>query len=957
MHKETNKRVREANGLPEVPEQGGRPGVSRKGGGEVITVIEDERSLLRMLIDNVPDHIYIKDAQSRFVLANAALARHMGVNSSDELIGKTDFDFYPKDLATLFCFTERTVMESGRPLVNKQEPGLDREGNKMWFLVNKIPLRGGDGTVVGLVGSSRDISQLKRVEELVLGQSALFNGINRVLRETLTSDSDEDIARACLAVACGLTDSSFGFIGELNPAGRFDTIAISDPGWDACRMPKSDAVKVTKDMEVRGIWGAVLKGEKPLLINDPSSHPGSVGVPSGYPPITSFLAVPFKRKGKIVGIIALANKKSGYGPGDQKAIEDLSAAFVEALYRKRAEEALRDSEALFHSLVESIPLNVFRKDLEGRFVFGNELFCRTLGKPVQEIVGKTDFDFFPKELAEKYRADDKTVAQTQKLFEDVEEHQKPDGEKIYVQVFKAPVRNFKGEVVGTQGIFWDVSDRKRTEQALKDSKALYLSLVESLPMNVFRKDLEGTFTFGNKLFCETLGRPLEGIIGKTDYDFFPKELADKYRADDGRVARTGQVFEDVEEHQKPSGEKIYVQVFKTPVRNFKGEVIGTQGMFWDVTERKRVEEALVHERYLMNSLMDSFPDSIYFKDQQSRFTKISTSQAQRFGLTDASEALGKSDFDFFTEEHARPAFEDEQEVMTTGQPIVGKEEKETWPDGKARWVSTTKMPLRDKEGKIVGTFGVSRDITDRKEAEDELKRTAAELARSNTDLEQFAYVASHDLQEPLRMVASYAQLLEKRYRGKLDSDADDFISFIVDGATRMQALINALLTYSRVGTRAKPFEPTDCEEVFERVFTNLQMAMYESSAIVSHDQLPTLMADGAQLEQLFQNLIGNAIKFRGKEPPRVHVSAEQYGNEWLFSVQDNGIGIDMEYAERIFVIFQRLHSRSEYPGTGIGLAVCKKIVERHGGRIWVESQPGKGSTFYFTIPIAGEQQL
>ncbi len=245
------------------------------------------------------------------------------------------------------------------------------------------------------------------------------------------------------------------------------------------------------------------------------------------------------------------------------------------------------------------------------------------------------------------------------------------------------------------------------------------------------------------------------------------------------------------------------------------------------------------------------------------------------------------------------------------------------------------------------------EIAERQRVEEALRERTEALERSNRELEQFAYIASHDLQEPLRMVTSYLQLLERRYKDSLDSDADEFIAYAVDGAARMQGLINDLLMYSRVGTRGKPLEPTDCSAVLKSVLANLQVAIEENGAVVTYDTLPTVMADETQLMRVFQNLISNAIKFRSDLPPEIHVEIERNDGEWLFSVRDNGIGIAPQYFERIFIIFQRLHNRSKYPGTGIGLAVCKKIVERHGGRICVASEPEKGSTFYFTIPDIG----
>ena len=232
------------------------------------------------------------------------------------------------------------------------------------------------------------------------------------------------------------------------------------------------------------------------------------------------------------------------------------------------------------------------------------------------------------------------------------------------------------------------------------------------------------------------------------------------------------------------------------------------------------------------------------------------------------------------------------------------------------------------------------------------RQAQEELARSNEDLQQFAYVASHDLQEPLRMVTSYVELLGRRYRGRLDDDADDFIGFAVDGAKRMQVLIDDLLAYSRVGTHAGPFEPTSCEDAVDGATSNLESSIKESGAAVTRAELPTVMGDRSQLTQLFQNLIGNAIKFRAEDPPRVKIQARKKDDEWEFAVSDNGIGVDPKHGERIFVIFQRLHGRAEYSGTGIGLAVCKKVVQRHGGGIWLEPNSPRGSKFVFTLPAA-----
>ncbi len=275
-------------------------------------------------------------------------------------------------------------------------------------------------------------------------------------------------------------------------------------------------------------------------------------------------------------------------------------------------------------------------------------------------------------------------------------------------------------------------------------------------------------------------------------------------------------------------------------------------------------------------------------------------------------------------------------------------------DGELLDVSVTVSPVKGRDGRITGASKILRDITQRKCAEEALRQTAEDLVRSNKDLEQFAYVASHDLREPLRMVTGFMSLLKDHCQGKLDAKADQYIGFATEGASRMQSLIDDLLIYSRAG-RSEVSEPTDLESVLDSVLQTLAARIEESAATITRDPLPAIAANRLELTQVFQNLIANALTFKGERKPEIHIGARRQANAWLLSVRDNGIGIDPQFAERIFMIFQRLHTREQYPGTGIGLAICKKIVERHGGRIWVESQPEKGSTFCFTIPDLGRK--
>lgn len=495
-----------------------------------------------------------------------------------------------------------------------------------------------------------------------------------------------------------------------------------------------------------------------------------------------------------------------------------------------------DENALYHSLVEHLPVCVYRIDLEGRITYGNSAYLQDVGRSLDELLGKTVFDLFPEEEARKYDTDDRHVLTTGEVFHDVEVHD-AQGMKLYVEVLKSRVHDRVGRIIGVQGMYWDVTARKQAEnrlqearaelekshRALQDSQAMYHSLVEQLPVCVYRVDLDGRLTFGNSAYLKDVGHSLGDLVGKTVFDMFPEQEARKYDADDRWVMDSGMVFHDVEEHVV-RGEKFYVEILKSPVYDHKGSPVGVQGLYWDVTARRR--------------------------------------------------------------------------------------------------------------------------------AEDQLQKTLAELERSNKELQQFAAVASHDMHAPLRRLMTLSQMIQGQCRAKFDPEVYELLGFMQSSVEHMQELIEDLLAHSRVGASDKPLEPVDCNSVVRKALSNLSVAIQEGGVEVEVGDLPTVTASRVELVQLFQNLIGNAVKYRCQRSPRVEIQMEPQEGYWLFRVKDNGIGIPEKDHARVFETFQRLHSDDHYPGTGIGLATCKKIVEHFDGRIWVESRVGEGSEFLFTLPTA-----
>ena len=425
---------------------------------------------------------------------------------------------------------------------------------------------------------------------------------------------------------------------------------------------------------------------------------------------------------------------------------------------------------------------------------------------------------------------------------------------------------------------------------------------------------------------------------------------------DGTVIGVVSVVEDITKRKLEEDvlTQAYEELEQRVLERTKQLAAANEVLTAEIKERRQVESELGNNLELLNLFLEYVPAAIAMFDQQMRYQFVSRHWYSEYKIYD-DNIIGKSYYDVFPETPER--WKEIHQLCLEGYSAESKEDLFVRANGKQQWLKWEIRPWVNIAGKISGIIMSTEVITERKKAQESLKRLNQDLSRSNRELEQFAYVASHDLQEPLRAISSYTQLLSKKYQSKLDAQADKYIHYIVDGATNMQQLIKDLLSFSRVGTHGKELAVTDCEVVLNRVLDNLKVAIIESDAIVTYDSLPIVMGDDIQLSQLLQNLIGNAIKFRSQEVPIVHISAELKAKEWIVSVRDNGIGIEPEYFERIFTIFQRLHTRREYPGTGIGLAVCKKIVERHGGKIWVESELGVGTIFYFSIPQLHELNI
>jgi PAS domain S-box-containing protein len=607
----------------------------------------------------------------------------------------------------------------------------------------------------------------------------------------------------------------------------------------------------------------------------------------------------------------------------------------------------------YRGLLEAAPDAMVVVNVGGKIVLLNVQAERQFGYRRDELVGQKVENIIPQGFAERIITDgtrSAAEALAQQIGTGIELiGRRKDGSQFPIEIMLSPLESQEGILV--TAAIRDISVRKNAETHLALMEGRYRGLLEAAPDAMVVVNVGGDIVLLNVQAEKRFGYDRDELIGQKVKNIIPVGFAERIIADGTRSAADAlaqQIGTGIELiGRRKDGSEFPIEIMLSPLESPEGILV--TAAIRDISVRKAADTHLAQMEGRYRGLLEAAPDAMVVVNVGGEIVLLNVRAEKEFGYR-RDELVGQKVKNIIPEGFAeriiadgtRSAADALAQQIGTGIELIGRRK-----DGSQFPIEIMLSPLASPDGILV--TAAIRDISTRKKAEADLLSKIDELNRSNVELGQFAYIASHDLQEPLRMVASYTQLLSRRYKGKLDAEADEFIAFAVDGANRMQRLIQDLLAFSRVGTKGKDLHDTSSEEALGQALRNLRSAIQESGALVTHDSMPAVLADEMQLTQLFQNLIGNAIKYQNPGVPQVHIAATRGEGKWIFSVKDNGLGIDPQYFEKIFGMFQRLHKREEFAGTGIGLAICKKIIERHGSSITVESILGQGSTFSFAL--------
>jgi PAS domain S-box-containing protein len=896
--------------------------VQMDGSGRPVAILESNRDVsqrqqvdrrFRGLMEAAPDAMVVVNQNGEIVLLNLQAERKFGY-SRDELVGRKVTSIIPKGFAErLIADGTRTAAEGLMQQIGTgiELSGRRKDGSEFPIEIMLSPLENAEGILV--TAAIRDISVRKAAEEHLVQMEGRYRGLLEAAPDAMVvvNQNGEIVLLNVQA------ERKFGYSRDELVGQKVKSILPE--GFEERLV--TDGTRSAAEALAQQIGTGI---ELSARRKDGSEFPIEI------------MLSPLENA---EGILITA------------AIRDISV-------RKAAEEHLVQMEGRYRGLLEAAPDAMVVVNQSGEIVLLNVQAERKFGYSRDELVGQKVTSIIPQGFAERLIADGTrtdTEALLQQIGTGIELSGRcKDGSEFPIEIMLSPLENAEGILV--TAAIRDISVRKAAAEHLVQMEGRYRGLLEAAPDAMVVVNQSGEIVLLNLQAERKFGYSRDELVGRKVTSIIPQGFAERLIADGTRTdteALLQQIGTGIElSGRRKDGSEFPIEIMLSPLENAEGFLV--TAAIRDISVRKVAQENLRQTEERLSLIVTNVVDyAILVLDLDGRFVNWNEG-AERIKGYRAEEMIGRHFSCFYPAEDVRNGVPAQNLAEATRN---GRSEAEGWrvrKDGSQFYANVVITALRDKTGQLRGYGKITRDITERVRTEERRAKSAGELKRSNDQLEQFAYVASHDLQEPLRMVASYTQLLAKRYKGRLDSDADEFIAYAVDGCNRMQSLIRDLLAYSRSGAERKALREISGNTALKEALVNLRVSIEDSGAMVTHDLLPAITTDGTQLVQIFQNLIGNAIKYHGTALPLVHVAATKNGDkEWIFSVQDNGLGIAPQYFERIFTIFQRLHGKHEFAGTGIGLAICKKSVEQLGGRIWVESEVEKGSTFYFALPVNG----
>jgi PAS domain S-box-containing protein len=854
---------------------------------------------------------------NRIVVCNPAFA-NLHRCSVDEIVGVSILSLYaPSDHEHVRISVEKAD-QIGHSRYEARM--IRRDGFTFPVQMDLVSILGEDGELMYRVATTQDITERKQTEERIMQQARLLEQVNDAILA-----SDENFTLTFWNAAA---ERIFGWNAEEMIGQKAEKILQTE----FSNLTRPDAIK---ELQEDGEFSADV--------------------------------TQLRKDGTRVHIetrtVALRDG-NGHSQGYVSINRDISE-------RKHAEEELKKREERYRYLFQNNPYPMWiydRKTLV--FLDVNEAAITKYGYSHEEFLRMTIVAIRPPEDKERLI---NNLAQPRQPLEhsDGWRHCLKDGSIIYVEITSHTL-----EIDGHESVFviaQDITERKQVEQALRESEEKFSVIYYKAPFAAALSRLpDGVIMDINEAFEKVYGYTKQEVIGKTSLELGINPDAEVRTRIVSELEAKGSVHEiELKLHTKADGERVFLMNI---------DLIGVGGQKYifqtaqDITERKQAEAdlqkahselevkvqartaALSEANALLQAMMDYVPDHIYFKDLQCRFIRNSRSQASLLGLNDPRAVIGKTDFDFFP--HAAKAYAEEQEVMRSGEPLIDFEEWVVWPDGRESWVSTTKVPLRNSEGETIGIFGISRDITERKRAEQsiqelnrDLENQAVKLQAANKELEAFSYSVSHDLRAPLRAIDGYTRILVEDYEMLLDEEGKRICGVISAEARRMGQLIDDLLAFSRLGRKEMYSSNIDMKALVVSVLNELLQEKDRERMDIRITKLPSARADSSLIRQVWVNLLSNALKFTSKkEQAAIEVGSKSSKDQVIYYVRETGAGFDMEYANKLFGVFQRLHSESEFNGTGVGLAIVQRIIRRHGGRVWAEGEVDKGATFYFALP-------